>query len=170
MSSGGSPQPEDRKAPSRIARRGFLLGGVGLAALAGGAAFRWFNVTADVGESDLTAPQAHEAATTGKLVLVDIRRPDEWTRTGVGAGATPIDMRSDDFIQSLLMHTEGRRNVPVALICARGVRSARLSAQLADAGFTQIIDVPEGMLGSGAGPGWLARGLPVVSPDDSPNL
>jgi len=42
------------------------------------------------------------------------------------------------------------------------VRSARVSNQLIAAGFTYIIDVPEGMLGSAAGPGWLERGLPLV--------
>jgi hypothetical protein len=39
-----------------------------------------------------------------------------------------------------------------------------MSARLAEAGFTGIVDVPEGMLGSSAGPGWLARDLPVVRP------
>jgi rhodanese-related sulfurtransferase len=28
-------------------------------------------------------------------------------------------------------------------------------------GFTQVYNVKEGMAGSGAGPGWLKRGLPV---------
>ena len=30
------------------------------------------------------------------------------------------------------------------------------------AGFSNIIDVPEGMLGSAAGPGWLAADLPTL--------
>jgi len=34
---------------------------------------------------------------------------------------------------------------------------------LEKAGFTRIVDIPEGMLGSSAGPGWLARDLPVVT-------
>jgi hypothetical protein len=37
-----------------------------------------------------------------------------------------------------------------------------MSNLLENAGFTNIIDVPEGMMGSRAGPGWLKRGLPVV--------
>ncbi|MCX8952452.1 rhodanese-like domain-containing protein, partial [Ruegeria sp. NA] len=36
-----------------------------------------------------------------------------------------------------------------------------LSNRLIEAGFTNIIDVPEGMLGSAAGPGWVRTGLPV---------
>jgi rhodanese-related sulfurtransferase len=147
-----------------MARRGFVVGGLGVMGIAAFGSTRWFNVAAQVTGSDLTAPQARDAALAGEITLVDIRRPDEWARTGVGEGAVPIDMRSDAFIDTLLQSTGGRRDVPVALICARGVRSARMSARLREAGFSQIIDVPEGMLGSGAGPGWLKRGLPVVKP------
>ena len=138
---------------------------MGAAALVGGTVFaaRWFNITADAsGEGMLSTPDAHAAALSGDIVLVDIRRPDEWDRTGLGEGALPIDMRRDDFIDALLAHTDGRTDVPVALICARGVRSRNMTRRLQGAGFTAIIDVPEGMLGSGAGPGWLKRGLPIV--------
>ena len=71
-------------------------------------------------------------------------------------------MRRDDFVQALTELVAGDLNSPVALICARGVRSARMSNKLTAAGFTQIIDVPEGMLGSAAGPGWVRAGLPVM--------
>jgi len=147
--------------PSR--RRVLLIGGA--LVLGGGAVFasRWFNVSAQVTGSALTVQQAHAAARAGEILLVDIRRPDEWARTGVGEGARPLDMRRADFIDALLALTQGATETPVALICARGVRSRRLSRTLTEAGFTQIIDVPEGMLGSGAGPGWLRAGLPVVS-------
>ena len=50
-------------------------------------------------------------------------------------------------------------------MCARGVRSRRLTARLTEAGFTNIIDVPEGMLGSSAGPGWLKNDLPTTAYD-----
>jgi len=110
----------------------------------------------------LTVEEAHAAAATGEVVLVDIRRPDEWAATGVGAGAYPIDMRSDDFEAELIRAVGGDMDRPVALICAAGVRSARLAARLEEAGFGRILDVPEGMQGSSAGPGWIASGLPVV--------
>ena len=84
-------------------------------------------------------------------------------KTGSGEHAVRLDMRRDDFVDALLEKTRGSKDVPVALICARGVRSARLNNQLVEAGFTNLIDVPEGMLGSAAGPGWLKRGLPVTS-------
>lgn len=153
------PQPRQR-----MTRRGFGLA-VG-ATVVGGAVFasRWYNITAEAGvEGTLSTPAAHTAALSGDIILIDIRRPDEWGRTGVGEGAIPIDMRRDDFTDELLVHTGGSVDRPVALICARGVRSRRMSERLTAAGFTTIIDVPEGMLGSGAGPGWLKRGLPTVA-------
>lgn len=145
-----------------MTRRGLLaLGGIGVVT-AGAFATRWFNIWAETGESALSAPDAHAAALAGDILLVDIRRPDEWARTGVGEGALPLDMRRGDFIEALLVEVENDTKRPVALICARGVRSRHLSARLVEAGFSRIIDVPEGMLGSGAGPGWVKRGLPVV--------
>ncbi len=32
---------------------------------------------------------------------------------------------------------------------------------LQEAGFTRVYNIKEGMAGCGAGPGWIARGLPV---------
>ncbi|WP_299610258.1 rhodanese-like domain-containing protein [uncultured Tateyamaria sp.] len=151
-------------APARMTRRGFgILGG---AALVGGAVFasRWYNISAQAGvDGTLSTPDAHVAALSGDVLLIDIRRPDEWQRTGVGEGAVPLDMRRDDFTDALLARMDGRTDTAVALICARGVRSRGLTRRLTGAGFTNIIDVPEGMLGSGAGPGWLKRGLPTVA-------
>ena len=119
----------------------------------------------------LTPPEAHAAVRAGDLILVDVRRPDEWAATGIADGAVPIDLRRDDFVDAVRAvraaragRARGGRDVPVAVICARGVRSRRTAAALADAGLTAIVDVPEGMLGSRAGPGWLARGLPVAQP------
>ena len=93
--------------------------------------------------------------------MIDIRRPNEWQTTGVGEGAVPLDMRDPQFVQKLIALVP-TLDAPIALICARGVRSRYLAARLTEAGFTNIIDVPEGMLGSGPGPGWLGAGLPVT--------
>jgi rhodanese-related sulfurtransferase len=110
----------------------------------------------------LTAKEAYAKAATGKITLIDIRTPEEWAETGSGAGARRLDMRRDDFVSALDKILGGDKSKPVALICARGVRSSRLSRVLRESGFTNVIDVPEGMLGSYAGPGWLERGLPLV--------
>ena len=39
----------------------------------------------------LSVREAHEQAKAGKLLLIDIRRPDEWRDTGVPEGAIPLD-------------------------------------------------------------------------------
>ncbi len=139
-----------------VDRRTVLAGGG--AALLGSAAV-WGVSRPAQAETELTPPQAREAALAGEIVLVDIRRPDEWSATGIAEGAVPLDMRREDFV-ARLREVAGRR--PVAIICAGGVRSRRVTVQLSEAGVDEVIDVPEGMLGSRAGPGWIARGLPVV--------
>lgn len=158
-----SPQTTPPK-PARFSRRFFGFGAGALVIGAAVFASGWYNITAEAGgEGTLTVGDAYRAALSGEILLIDIRRPDEWKRTGVGDGAVPLDMRRGDFTDALLARTQGRTDVPVALICARGVRSRGLAARLTSAGFTNIIDVPEGMLGSGAGPGWLKSDLPTVA-------
>lgn len=158
------PDPVDtaQNAPLRLSRRAILVFGVSVVATGGAVAAQWYNILAENGTDALTPQEAHSAANEG-ILLIDIRRPDEWVRTGIGENAIPIDMRRSDFETELLEFAKGDTTRPIVLICARGVRSRRMAARLTEAGFTRIIDVPEGMLGSGAGPGWLKRGLPVVA-------
>lgn len=148
-------------------RRALLIGGAVLVVgagvyAAGGRNLALSLITESIAGESVDAPTAHRLATAGSIHLIDIRRPDEWDKTGSGEGASRLDMRRKDFITELEKITSGDRAAPVALICARGVRSAWLNNKLTEAGFTNIIDVPEGMLGSSAGPGWLKRGLPIV--------
>lgn len=152
----------------RRSRRWFL--GAGVIAIGGSTALaaKVFNVFADAeAEGALSVEMAHEQATNGEIYLVDIRRPDEWSRTGVAAPAILLDMRRSDFEDVLrsLLNASGTR--PIALICARGVRSNRTNARLLDAGFLDILDVPEGMSGSWAGAGWISKGLPLRKPSDA---
>lgn len=114
-------------------------------------------------DTTLDAETAFQRAQAGDLLLVDIRQPDEWAETGSPEGAQRLDLRSPDFIERLTALANGDTSRPIALICASGGRSARTTQALTDAGFTSVLDVSEGMLGSSAGPGWLARGLPVVT-------
>ena len=61
-------------------RRRFLTGGATVV-LGGTAIFaaNWFNIGAQAGQDGtLSTPQAHEAAVSGAIILVDIRRPYEW--------------------------------------------------------------------------------------------
>ncbi|AVO38606.1 rhodanese-like domain-containing protein [Pukyongiella litopenaei] len=161
------PVPADTRlliAPTT--RRAVILAGA--AALAG---FGWQALAPDrpPAPPSIDPQAAHQRALAGDLLLVDIRRPDEWRATGIGAGARPVDMRRADFIETLTGLAGGDSARPVALICARGVRSARLARRLKAEGFTRVLDVSEGMAGSAAGPGWLARGLPVAPPTGAGN-
>lgn len=115
-----------------------------------------------VNDGELSVSAAHRAAASGRITLIDIRRPDEWNATGSGEHAHRLDMRRRDFLGQLDRLVGFDRAKPIALICASGVRTKWLARQLRTAGYSQIIDVPEGMMGSAAGPGWLRTGLPVV--------
>lgn len=147
-------------------RRWVLLGAA--ATVGGGLAIREYRLIPPAyAGGQLGVQDAHAGALAEDILLIDIRTPREWRATGVGEGAYPLDMRRDDFEQALSELVKGRHDAPIALICARGVRSARMSNRLTQAGFTNIIDVPEGMLGSAAGPGWVRSGLPVRDYDEA---
>ncbi len=161
-----SPRPAKTPPKRPIITRRLALTGTAVAALGSGAfAANWFNLTGDTTASGaLTVTDAFEQATAGQIYLIDIRRPDEWESTGVARPALPLDMRRADFEQALRALTQDNPDRPIALICARGVRSNRLNTRLQAAGFENLRDVPEGMLGSGAGPGYIASGLPLRAP------
>jgi rhodanese-related sulfurtransferase len=147
-------------------RRRFVIGAgalalVGAGFVATGGRNLYYSALSEDVARRIGVAEAHRMAQAGEIVLVDIRRPDEWAATGSPASGRRLDMRREDFVEALLDLTGGDRGAQVALICARGVRSSRLTNRLTEAGFTNIIDVPEGMLGSAAGPGWVREGLPL---------
>lgn len=111
----------------------------------------------------LEVRQAHQRAQAGEIVLVDVRRPGEWRASGVPASAHAITMHQNGqtFIKQLLAATGGDKSKPLALICATGARTTWLQSRLHKAGFTNLINVTEGMMGSRYGPGWLKKGLPI---------
>ena len=116
----------------------------------------------------LPAEAAHRATAAGEVTLVDIRLPVEWAETGVPEGAVAIPLQNPlthglrpGFVDDLMAAVAGDPDREIALICARGRRSALARTLLEEAGFSAVHDVGEGMLGSASGPGWLARGLPV---------
>lgn len=116
-------------------------------------------------EGVLSAPEAHDMAASGKAVLIDIRRPDEWRATGLPAGAKRADASQKDgpagFLLDVLEIVADRRDVTLVLICRTGNRTARARAFLLSKGFAEVYHVKEGVAGSEAGPGWFKRGLPV---------
>lgn len=138
-------------------RRSFLLGG-GVILVAGSAGIA-LGMAGRI--SEMTARDAAILAGRGEIMLFDIRTPAEWRETGVGLPAVTLDMHIPGFVDSITRRAGDNRSQKIALICARGGRSRFMSLRLAAAGFRQVYDVSEGMLGSDAGSGWIAQGLPL---------
>jgi rhodanese-related sulfurtransferase len=118
-------------------------------------------------ETVLTAPAAAAAAAKGETTIVDVRSPREWRQTGIATGARAVSIHNPNgtraFVREMEKTVAGDKSRPVALICAAGVRSSRAARILSAAGFTNLQNISEGMLGRpDAGPGWLKRGLPVT--------
>ncbi|MCB1528540.1 MAG: hypothetical protein KDJ45_12675 [Hyphomicrobiaceae bacterium] len=106
--------------------------------------------------------QAHQFMKNDGLILIDVRTEGEWMRTGVAEGAVTLTASGPEFLDHVLDLTGGDKNRPVAFICASGARSAHVQRFMQANGFTQAVNVVEGMSG-GSGPGWILRGLPTVS-------
>ncbi|MHB1093532.1 rhodanese-like domain-containing protein [Thiobacillus sp.] len=117
------------------------------------------------GGPPLSAPDAYAQAKAGTLTLIDVRTPDEWRKTGVAQGALRIDMAGPQgeagFVQRVDAAMGGNRNAPIGLIGLAGNRAANARKVLRESGFSHVYTIKEGMLGSSAGPGWIARKLPV---------
>ena len=109
----------------------------------------------------LSAPEAFEKSRAGEITLIDIRTPREWRQTGIATGALPIDMTKKSFVQEILAAVDGNKDAPIGIICRTGNRTTYTQKALQEMGFTEVYNVKEGMAGSGAGPGWIQRGLPV---------
>ena len=121
------------------------------------------NASAQV--QQITPDEAYAKALAGEIVLIDIRTPEEWADGGLPDVALKNNLYAPDFVQKLLAIRDQNPSTPLALICRTGNRSGRTTAQLYQAGLTNVIDVVEGVAGSGVGPGWFARGLPVRTAD-----
>lgn len=136
------------------------------------AAFALLSVQACSRESGptLSAPDAYARAQAGTLSLIDVRHADEWRQTGVARGALRIDMTNTQgeagFVRQVTAQMQGKKDHPIGILSLSGNRGANAQQVLREAGFIQVYNIREGMMGSSAGPGWIARGLPL---DPCPN-
>lgn len=115
-------------------------------------------------DNGLIAPTAAASlAETGDIQIIDVRTPAEWAWTGIARKAAKVNwwQPASGFVKGVLAAVDGDRNRPIALICATGVRSSKARRLLLANGFTNVRDIGEGMMGGRAGPGWLARKLPL---------
>jgi len=103
------------------------------------------------------------AASPNGATLIDVREPSEWAQSGVPASANRISISRPDFVDAVLQAVNGDKSKPVAVICRSGSRSVRAANQLAAAGFTNVTNIGDGMIGrEGVGKGWLAASLPLT--------
>ena len=90
--------------------------------------------------------------------VIDVRRPEEWRKTGVIEGShllTFYDKKGrydlDSWLPALAAIAESDR--PVALICRSGNRSSRVARMLDEQfGYGQVYSARDGILG------WLEEG------------
>lgn len=127
------------------------------------AAFLFSVVTVFAEPQVLSAAEAKNMAENREIILIDIRTPQEWAKTGIGEGAVAMDMTSKSFLGGLKAIRQSNPTTRIAFICATGVRSAHVVRYLTANGFDNTADVGEGMMGSRKGPGWLKRGLPTYA-------
>ena len=113
-----------------ITRRNILLSSAAVGAVAGFGI--WRAQSGEILEAGMDADKAHKLAQKGEIILIDVRRPDEWESTGIPSGAVPLDMRRPDFIDAFSQVAATASDKPVVLICAGGVRSARARAATAE--------------------------------------
>ncbi len=122
------------------------------------------------GGTILSADEAFARSQSGDIIIVDVRSPYEWRQTGLPAGAKRATVHNPQGLNAFLKEIDtimgNSRDKAIALICARGWRSAAAASFLHGKGYTNVFDVREGMLGRDDLPGWIKRELPVESCDD----
>ena len=96
-------------------------------------------------------------------VIIDIRRPDEWSQTGVIAGAetiTAFEVNGNfhpDF-QQRFMTLVPTAETPVLLYCLMGGRTTNLGMALIEQlGFLHVTHLSEGIMG------WKANGYETIT-------
>ncbi len=95
--------------------------------------------------------------------VYDIRRADEWSRTGVIDGSrrlTYVDRRGVMKKKFLPRFTDAiDKDQPVVILCRLGVRSENLARYLVDKlGYTRVYNLRDGIVG------WIYENQPVVTP------
>ena len=91
---------------------------------------------------NLTAAQFAEGVRRSGAVLVDVRRPDEYTR-GYIPSAVNIEITAPNFAQRVAALDKTK---PTYVYCRSGARSSKAAAQLSAAGFTHVYNLLGGVL------------------------
>lgn len=105
--------------------------------------------------------QAHELHCNSGYLYLDVRTPEEYS-----AGHPPGSINIPYMVKGplgLSLNTDFAMNVkgrlepssPILVGCKSGMRSQKAASQLAEEGFTDVVNVEGGFLQ------WQAKGLPV---------
>ena len=125
----------------------------------------FFSVNSYGDNQEISVIAANTLSKKGEVLLIDIRAESEWEQTGVAPQAVTLSMHQSGgvsaFESALTQLLNGDKNKPIALICAGGVRSAKLQRYLQQRGFSQVLDVVEGMQGGLFTDGWIDHQLPI---------
>lgn len=91
---------------------------------------------------NLTPAQFAEGLRQKKVVLLDVRRPDEFAG-GHLPGAVNIDVTSPEFARRVAALDKTK---PTYVYCRSGARSATAAGQLTKAGFSDVTNLLGGVL------------------------
>lgn len=124
-------------------RRGIIAGAiVGLGAMVG----LGMKLGAKSPENvSLATPSGAELAADDSMLLVDIRRPEEWRQTGVVEGARLHTYAGPEAFLAAIA-PQLREGQKIGLICRTGNRTSRAAAQIAAQTDVEIVDIGGGMV------------------------
>ncbi|WP_229793696.1 rhodanese-like domain-containing protein [Salinimicrobium marinum] len=90
----------------------------------------------------ISPAEYQEQIRSEQIHLIDVRTPEEFAESHI-EGAKNINFHSNDF---LAQFSQLEREKPVYLYCKSGNRSGKAAKELADMGFTKIVDLKGGFL------------------------
>jgi rhodanese-related sulfurtransferase len=103
----------------------------------------------------ITPQQAHQEVSSGNLVLIDVREPNEWADTGCAENASRIALQNHNFVEEVLHLVNNDKNASIAVSCKSGMRGDQAVKRLKAANFTNVVNVEGGILK------WISEQLPV---------
>jgi rhodanese-related sulfurtransferase len=103
----------------------------------------------------ITPQQAHQEVSSGNLILIDVREPNEWADTGCPESAYRIALQNHNFIEEVLNLVNNDKNASIAVSCKSGMRGDEAVNRLKAAKFTNVVNVEGGILK------WISEQLPV---------
>lgn len=112
-------------------------------------------------EIDVQTGKRHLDEKKGKVVVLDVRNPDEWYgETGHIEGAILIPL---DALPMNLDKLEPHKDKEILCVCYVGQRSAMAAEWLRQNGFASVYNIEGGMME------WFDQDLPTVHNDTWPN-